>query len=97
MGARRSRRHERRRVCFFTPGAAASFARHNVSTDPLPLYRCTVSEPFWRGWFQGLSKAFLAPSHPKMLLLAGVDRLDKDLTIGQMQGALANACGLPQP
>ncbi|CAN8032604.1 unnamed protein product [Ixodes persulcatus] len=23
---------------------------------------------------------------PKLLLLAGVDRLDKDLTIGQMQG-----------
>jgi hypothetical protein len=23
---------------------------------------------------------------PKMLLLAGIDRLDKDLTVGQMQG-----------
>jgi hypothetical protein len=43
-------------------------------------------EPYWRGWFQGLSKAFLTSWHPKMLLLAGVDRLDKDLIIGQMQG-----------
>ena len=29
---------------------------------------------------------FLSCSVPKMLLLAGVDRLDKDLTVGQMQG-----------
>ena len=38
------------------------------------------------GWFQGLSQQFLSSSVPKMLLLAGVDRLDKDLTVGQMQG-----------
>lgn len=44
------------------------------------------SEPFWRGWFEGLSNKFLSCEVPKMLLLAGVDRLDKDLTIGQMQG-----------
>lgn len=47
----------------------------------------TKSEPFWTGWFEGLSGLFLsAPTHAKMLLLAGVDRLDKTLTIGQMQG-----------
>ncbi|XP_025085238.1 protein phosphatase methylesterase 1-like [Pomacea canaliculata] len=44
------------------------------------------TEKFWPGWFQGLSQKFLACNVPKMLLLAGVDRLDKDLTIGQMQG-----------
>lgn len=44
------------------------------------------TEPFWKGWFQGLSQRFLSCEVPKMLLLAGVDRLDKDLTIGQMQG-----------
>ena len=38
------------------------------------------------GWFEGLSKLFLSCTVPKLLLLAGVDRLDKDLTIGQMQG-----------
>lgn len=44
------------------------------------------TEPFWKGWFQGLSQRFLSCDVPKMLVLAGVDRLDKDLTIGQMQG-----------
>ncbi|XP_060576401.1 protein phosphatase methylesterase 1-like [Ruditapes philippinarum] len=44
------------------------------------------TEPYWRGWFEGLSNKFLSVEVPKLLLLAGVDRLDKDLTIGQMQG-----------
>ena len=44
------------------------------------------TEPFWTGWFQGLSQKFLAAKASKLLLLAGVDRLDKDLTVGQMQG-----------
>ena len=33
-----------------------------------------------------MSKLFLSSAVPKMLILAGVDRLDKELTIGQMQG-----------
>ncbi|GAA5990652.1 hypothetical protein JCM11641_001263 [Rhodosporidiobolus odoratus] len=44
------------------------------------------TEPFWRGWFTGLSGKFLACRAAKLLLLAGTDRLDKDLLIGQMQG-----------
>lgn len=44
------------------------------------------TEQHWSGWFQGLSTAFLNVSSPKMLLLAGVDRLDRELTVGQMQG-----------
>ena len=44
------------------------------------------TEPFWRGWYDGLSQKFLSVPVPKLLLLAGTDRLDKDLTIGQMQG-----------
>lgn len=44
------------------------------------------TEPFWIGWFTGLSQAFLQVSAPKLLLLAGHDRLDKTLTIAQMQG-----------
>ncbi|XP_066555463.1 protein phosphatase methylesterase 1 isoform X2 [Amia ocellicauda] len=44
------------------------------------------TEKYWDGWFRGLSSLFLSCSVPKLLLLAGVDRLDKDLTIGQMQG-----------
>ena len=46
----------------------------------------TKTEQYWRGWFQGLSKLFLSIPQAKLLILAGVDRLDKELTIGQMQG-----------
>lgn len=44
------------------------------------------TEKYWEGWFSKLSSLFLSCEVPKMLLLAGVDRLDKELTIGQMQG-----------
>uniref|UniRef100_A0A667ZM52 Protein phosphatase methylesterase 1 n=1 Tax=Myripristis murdjan TaxID=586833 RepID=A0A667ZM52_9TELE len=44
------------------------------------------SEKYWDGWFRGTSNLFLGCNLPKLLLLAGVDRLDRDLTIGQMQG-----------
>lgn len=45
------------------------------------------TESFWSGWFDGLSEAMLsAPVQGKFLLLAGMDRLDRTLTIGQMQG-----------
>uniref|UniRef100_A0A1B6D430 Protein phosphatase methylesterase 1 n=1 Tax=Clastoptera arizonana TaxID=38151 RepID=A0A1B6D430_9HEMI len=45
-----------------------------------------TSEPYWSGWFQGLSQKFLNAKAGKILLLANIDRLDTDLTIGQMQG-----------
>lgn len=38
------------------------------------------------GWFTGLSNKFLGCRTAKLLLLAGADRLDRDLMIGQMQG-----------
>lgn len=41
---------------------------------------------FRRGWFEGLSDLFLSLPAAKLLLLAGTDRLDKPLMIGQMQG-----------
>jgi protein phosphatase methylesterase 1 len=44
------------------------------------------TQPFWEGWFVGLSKKFLSAKGGKLLLLAGTDRLDTELTIGQMQG-----------
>eukprot|EP00298_Acanthocystis_sp_HF-20_P004308 c14647_g1_i1.p1 GENE.c14647_g1_i1~~c14647_g1_i1.p1 ORF type:complete len:363 (-),score=165.81 c14647_g1_i1:23-1090(-) len=46
----------------------------------------TTSEPFWAGWFQGLSTMFLNSPCPKLLILAGRDRLDVPLMTGQMQG-----------
>ena len=44
------------------------------------------SEPYWEGWFKGLSQAFLDVPCPKVLVLAGTDRLDKTLMIAHMQG-----------
>nr|SVE73608.1 EOG090X07NZ [Daphnia atkinsoni] len=46
----------------------------------------TKTEHQWPGWFHGLSATFLAIPVAKLLLLAGIDRLDRELTIGQMQG-----------
>ncbi|KAK0534862.1 Protein phosphatase methylesterase 1 [Tilletia horrida] len=45
-----------------------------------------ATQPFWRGWFEGMSQRFLTARTARLLLLAGTDRLDKDLMIGQMQG-----------
>ncbi|KAL8963034.1 MAG: hypothetical protein Q9193_000651 [Seirophora villosa] len=41
---------------------------------------------YWENWFTGLSKKFLEAKGGKLLILAGTDRLDKELMIGQMQG-----------
>ncbi|KAK9838122.1 hypothetical protein WJX81_002596 [Elliptochloris bilobata] len=57
-----------------------------------PLER---TQPFWDGWYAGLSALFLGMRAPKLLLLAGTDRLDRELTIGQMQGRFQLAL-LPQ-
>ncbi|KAG9248416.1 Alpha/Beta hydrolase protein [Calycina marina] len=48
-----------------------------------------ATQLFWEGWFVGLSKKFLEARGGKLLLLAGTDRLDKELIIGQMQGKYA--------
>nr|GMD66597.1 protein phosphatase methylesterase 1 [Ipomoea batatas] len=48
--------------------------------------RLEETEQYWRGWYEGLSEKFLSSAVPKLLLLAGTDRLDRSLTIGQMQG-----------
>lgn len=59
--------------------------------DPITgkwVWRADVlrTEEHWKGWFTGLSSLFLGARCPKLLLLAGTDRLDRDLTIAQMQG-----------
>ena len=45
-----------------------------------------ATRPHWRGWFEGVSRAFLAAPCPKLLVLAGVDRLDDELVVAQMSG-----------
>lgn len=44
------------------------------------------TEAYWENWFNGLSAKFLGGKGAKLLILAGTDRLDKELMIGQMQG-----------
>ncbi|CAN0169760.1 unnamed protein product [Ascophyllum nodosum] len=43
------------------------------------------TERCWRGWFEGMSEAFLALAVPKLLMVAGMDRLDTELTAAHMQ------------
>ncbi|WFD28479.1 protein phosphatase methylesterase-1 [Malassezia nana] len=45
-----------------------------------------ATEPFWHGWFNGLSNKFLCCRAARLLLLAETDNLDPPLMIGQMQG-----------
>mgnify|MGYP001761948286 FL=1 len=44
------------------------------------------SEPYWSGWFTGLSNDFLAVRAARLLILAETENLDRPLMIGQMQG-----------
>lgn len=64
----------------------------NEETDPTRPWRWRTNlgatQPFWEDWFVGLSKKFLEARGGKLLLLAGTDRLDTELTIGQMQGTI---------
>ena len=45
-----------------------------------------ATAPHWRGWFEGLSRAFVRLKCAKLLVLASADRLDTELQIAQMQG-----------
>ncbi|ODM24130.1 Protein phosphatase methylesterase 1 [Aspergillus cristatus] len=59
-------------------------------TDPSRpwIWRTNLNDTklFWENWFIGLSRKFLEARGGKLLILAGTDRLDKELMIGQMQG-----------
>ena len=79
---------------FKVPSAPSTSSSQVDRTPPQTLtgpqvfsWRIDLSrtEPHWSGWFQGLSQRFLCCQGAKLLLLAGVDRLDTHLTVGQMQ------------
>lgn len=40
-----------------------------------------ATKDYWESWFKGLTQYFLNVRVPKQLLLAGSDRMDKELTI----------------
>jgi protein phosphatase methylesterase 1 len=46
----------------------------------------SATSPWWEEWFKGMSQKFLTGRGAKILILAGTDRLDRELMIGQMQG-----------
>ncbi|KAF2850765.1 protein phosphatase methylesteras-like protein 1 [Plenodomus tracheiphilus IPT5] len=48
--------------------------------------KLSTTESYWENWFIGMSGKFLNSIGAKLLILAGTDRLDKELMIGQMQG-----------
>jgi protein phosphatase methylesterase 1 len=45
-----------------------------------------ASEPFWEGWYGGLSGLFLGLPVPKMLLLAGTDRCEFECHANDLAG-----------
>lgn len=65
---------------FSSGGTAISGGRFEWITN------LSTTAPFWKGWFTGLSNRFLKVGAARLLVLAGTDRLDKELMIGQMQG-----------
>ncbi|KAI5645848.1 alpha/beta hydrolase family domain-containing protein [Phthorimaea operculella] len=73
---------------------AAAFARPAAGPlgdgAPSMKYKWRIdlskTEHHWSGWFKGLSSEFLSVRAPKLLLLASIDGLDKELMVGQMQG-----------
>ncbi|ORZ40206.1 Alpha/Beta hydrolase protein [Catenaria anguillulae PL171] len=60
----------------------------SIGDGPAVRWRTDLlsTEPFWEDWYKGLSSMFLSSPAAKLLVLAGTDRLDRELTIGQMQG-----------
>ncbi|KAI0373614.1 protein phosphatase methylesterase [Pilatotrama ljubarskyi] len=57
-------------------------------STPAYLWRTPLrsTAPYWTSWFTGLSSKFLSARTARLLILAGTERLDKELMIGQMQG-----------
>ena len=68
--------------------ALASVPSQFVRVEDKWVWRTNLraSAKYWEGWFKGLSELFLKVPAAKLLILAGTDRLDTPLTIGQMQG-----------
>ncbi|KAK2952081.1 putative Protein phosphatase methylesterase 1 [Blattamonas nauphoetae] len=67
-------------------------------SDPSAGYKWRMdaakSKPFWRDWYKGLNKNFLSARCPRVLILASVDELDKEMNIANMQGKF-QLCVIP--
>lgn len=82
--------HTRSRTIRNAESAAVSVPSLLTQQNPGGKYvwrtNLTTTSAFWSDWFTGMSSKFLSGRGAKMLILAGTDRLDKELMIGQMQG-----------
>jgi protein phosphatase methylesterase 1 len=73
----------------FSPSpSSSSYLKTSFGTTGAWVWRTPLEESssYWEGWYRNLSSLYLNLKIPKMLILAGTDRLDRELTIGQMQG-----------
>lgn len=63
-------------------------SKESTPENPCYVWRTDLaaSEQYWKEWFTGLTQKFLSARAGKLLILAGTDRLDTEMTIAQMQG-----------
>jgi protein phosphatase methylesterase 1 len=45
-----------------------------------------ASKVHWEGWFKGMNEKFLATHTAKQIIFAASERMDKELTVANMQG-----------
>lgn len=80
--------HIRSRTIRDLESAKASVPSLLVPNDDRWVWRTDLArtQRWWEDWFTGMSGLFLKGKAAKALVLAGTDRLDKELMVGQMQG-----------
>jgi len=80
--------HIRSRTIRDLESAKASVPSLLIPKDDRWVWRTDLgrTQRWWEEWFTGMSGLFLRGRAAKALVLAGTDRLDKELMVGQMQG-----------
>ena len=80
--------HIRSRTIRDLESAKASVPSLLIPKDDRWVWRTDLArtQRWWEEWFTGMSGLFLRGRAAKALVLAGTDRLDKELMVGQMQG-----------
>ncbi|TYJ57119.1 hypothetical protein B9479_002220 [Cryptococcus floricola] len=66
-----------------SPSSQSTSPPKTAQTWRTPLLQ---TSPFWLSWYTSLSSRFLALPSARLLVLAGQERLDRELMVGQMQG-----------
>ncbi|ODN81499.1 hypothetical protein L202_01921 [Cryptococcus amylolentus CBS 6039] len=71
-----------------TPSFPSQSQSQSQSPNSPQTWRTPLQQtaPFWLSWYTSLSSRFLALPSARLLVLAGQERLDKELMVGQMQG-----------